>query len=195
MGMGAGAACHCSQRFSGPHAPAPFSTEACHCAFSPCSCFRGPSVCRLPSPLAFRSFNTSKRVVDEMVVSLARCTRCAGPVRCCLPCPWHPRGCLAWGEKVRHWRAARAALGAASTLVEFMHHLCSLRAIAGCDRFSGPAAFLQTIRPLRFLAARRPKLKIAADVVLGRRSAAETTPRTFCSFDQISPEALELVEG
>lgn len=42
---------------------------------------------------------------------------------------------------------------------------------------------------------RRPKLKIAADVVLGRRKRAESTPRTFCSFDEISPEALELVEG
>lgn len=41
----------------------------------------------------------------------------------------------------------------------------------------------------------RPKLKIAADVVLGRRKRAETTPRTFCSFEEISPEALELVEG
>jgi hypothetical protein len=61
------------------------------------------------------SFNTSKRVVDEMVVSLARCTR--------------------------------------------------------------------------------PKLKIAMDVVLGRRKRAETTPRTFCSFEEISPEALALVEG
>lgn len=62
-----------------------------------------------------RSFNTSKRVVDEMVVSLARCTR--------------------------------------------------------------------------------PKLRVAADVALGRRKRPDATPTTFCSFADIQPEALELVEG
>lgn len=69
-----------------------------------------------PSPrLLRRSFNTSKRVVDEMVVSLARCTR--------------------------------------------------------------------------------PKLRLAADVALGRRKRADATPTTFCSFADIQPEAMELVEG
>ncbi|KAL4447467.1 hypothetical protein ABPG75_004686, partial [Micractinium tetrahymenae] len=61
------------------------------------------------------SFNTSKRVVDEMVVSLARCTR--------------------------------------------------------------------------------PKLLILLDMLLGRRKRGASAPPTFCSFADISPEALELVES
>ncbi|KAI3429288.1 hypothetical protein D9Q98_005384 [Chlorella vulgaris] len=60
------------------------------------------------------SFNTSKRVVDEMVVSLARC--------------------------------------------------------------------------------KRPKLKVLFDVILGRRKQPASTPPTFCGFDEIAPEALQLVE-
>lgn len=32
------------------------------------------------------------------------------------------------------------------------------------------------------------------DVLLGRRKRAEAAPRTFCSFAEIPPEALELVE-
>lgn len=68
-----------------------------------------------PNPHPCCSFNTSKRVVDEMVVSLARCIR--------------------------------------------------------------------------------PKLCIVADVALGRRKRPSSTPATFCSFDAIAPEAMELVEG
>ncbi len=60
------------------------------------------------------SFNTSKRVVDEMVVSLARC--------------------------------------------------------------------------------KRPKLKIMADVMLGRRKRLRSLPETFHKFEDIAPEALHLVE-
>jgi hypothetical protein len=40
----------------------------------------------------------------------------------------------------------------------------------------------------------RPKLKIMFDMALGRRKAAETTPPTFCAFEQVGPEALALVE-
>jgi hypothetical protein len=40
----------------------------------------------------------------------------------------------------------------------------------------------------------RPKLKILFDMALGRRKAAETTPPTFCAFEQVGPEALALVE-
>ena len=41
----------------------------------------------------------------------------------------------------------------------------------------------------------RPKLRLAAEVALGRRKQPEAAGRTFCSFADISPEALELVEG
>lgn len=74
-----------------------------------------PSPCPRSTPINRRSFNTSKRVVDEMVVSLARCTR--------------------------------------------------------------------------------PKLAVAADIALGRRKRAGSTPRTFCSLADIGPEAVALVEG
>ncbi len=60
------------------------------------------------------SFNTSKRVVDEMVVSLARC--------------------------------------------------------------------------------KRPKLKVLLDVMLGRRKRPASTPATFVPFEEVAPEALQLVE-
>lgn len=40
----------------------------------------------------------------------------------------------------------------------------------------------------------RPKLLILLDMLLGRRKHAASTPATFCSFADISPDALELVE-
>ena len=87
------------------------------CRAARCRCLarpHQPGAPRAPPPPRC-SFNTSKRVVDEMVVSLARCTR--------------------------------------------------------------------------------PKLRLAAEVALGRRKQPEAAGRTFCSFADISPEALELVEG
>jgi hypothetical protein len=41
---------------------------------------------------------------------------------------------------------------------------------------------------------KRPKLKVLFDVILGRRKRPASTPPTFCGFDEIAPEALQLVE-
>jgi hypothetical protein len=41
---------------------------------------------------------------------------------------------------------------------------------------------------------KRPKLKVLLDVALGRRKRAASTPHTFCKFEEVGPEALQLVE-
>jgi sn1-specific diacylglycerol lipase len=70
--------------------------------------------------------------------------------------------------------------------------------VVGCDAITR-VSFPNTQRivddmVLALARCKRPKLAIISDVIVGRRKNPETTPPTFCAFEDIGPEAQQALK-